>query len=126
MTADPFRLDGQRVLISGAGGGIGSSLVARFTAAGATVVGADRDTAALAHLDLAERVAFDLADSAGTASRHQGLPRSAPVCPTSSSRTPASPAPRTLDLASISPPGSPSSPINLNGVYAMTAQRSST
>src|SRR3978361_1457592 len=73
MIADPFRLDGQRVLISGAGGGIGSSLVARFVAAGATVIGADRDTAALAHLDLAERVAFDLSDTAGTAAACEPL-----------------------------------------------------
>ena len=69
MTAsapDPFRLDGRSALISGAGGGIGSSLVERFTAAGATVFGADRNAAALAHLKLAGQVTFDLADFKAT------------------------------------------------------------
>jgi NAD(P)-dependent dehydrogenase (short-subunit alcohol dehydrogenase family) len=63
---DPFRLDGQTVLISGAGGGIGSALVERFTMAGAKVFGADRDAAALAHLALAGQVTFDLADLRAT------------------------------------------------------------
>jgi len=63
---DPFRLDGLSVLISGAGGGIGSSLVERFAAAGAKVFGADRNSAALAHLKLAGQVMFDLADLKAT------------------------------------------------------------
>ena len=61
-TPDPFRLDGQSVLITGAGGGIGSALVERFASAGAKVFGADRDAATLAHLKLAGQVTFDLAD----------------------------------------------------------------
>ena len=66
MTSSPFRLDGRTVLISGAGGGIGRSLVAAFRAAGAGVIGADRDASQLEGLDLAERVLFDQADARGT------------------------------------------------------------
>ncbi|MBU1306236.1 MAG: SDR family oxidoreductase [Alphaproteobacteria bacterium] len=68
MTASPFRLDGKTVLISGAGGGIGRSLVAAFRAAGASVIGADRDADLLAGLDLAGTVLFDQADAKGTRS----------------------------------------------------------
>jgi NAD(P)-dependent dehydrogenase (short-subunit alcohol dehydrogenase family) len=63
---DPFRLDGQRVLITGAGGGIGTALVERFTAAGAEVTGADRDMAAMTHLNLSGRLCFDLSDLPAT------------------------------------------------------------
>lgn len=69
MTAaspDPFRLDGLSTLITGAGGGIGSALVDRFTAAGAKVFGADRDAVALAHLKLDGQLTFDLADLRAT------------------------------------------------------------
>lgn len=59
----PFRLDGRRVLITGAGGGIGRTLVSIFNAAGASVAGAERDEALLDGLDLAHRLAFDLTDS---------------------------------------------------------------
>lgn len=62
----PFRLDGKTVLISGAGGGIGRSLVTAFREAGARVVGADREASMLDDLDLAGRVLFDQADPAGT------------------------------------------------------------
>lgn len=68
MTASPFRLDGKTVLISGAGGGIGRSLVAAFRAAGASVIGADRDAELLTGLDLAATVLFDQADAKGTRS----------------------------------------------------------
>ena len=61
-----LRLDGQTVLISGAGGGIGYALVAAFKAAGARVSGADRDPAMLAGLDLEHQVIFELADSTAT------------------------------------------------------------
>ena len=64
--ASPFRLDGKTVLITGAGGGIGRSLVAVFHAAGASVVGADREAAALENLPLARTVLFDQADMAAT------------------------------------------------------------
>lgn len=68
MTASPFRLDGKTVLISGAGGGIGRSLVAAFRAAGASVIGADRSADLLEGLDLAGTVLFDQADAKGTRS----------------------------------------------------------
>ncbi|WP_158817846.1 SDR family NAD(P)-dependent oxidoreductase [Methylocapsa sp. S129] len=60
----PFRLDGKRALITGAGGGIGRALVALFAAAGAEVSGADREASLMDGLDLAHRLAFDLADGA--------------------------------------------------------------
>ena len=66
MPTDPFRLDGQSVLITGAGGGIGRALVARFAAAGASVIGADRGAAAMTGLDVADQLHFDLADSRAT------------------------------------------------------------
>ncbi|WP_332694131.1 SDR family oxidoreductase [Devosia sp.] len=66
MTASPFRLDGKTVLISGAGGGIGQSLVSSFREAGATVIGADREASMLEGLDLAGKVLFDQADAKGT------------------------------------------------------------
>ncbi|WP_137149970.1 SDR family oxidoreductase [Devosia sp. FKR38] len=68
MIASPFRLDGKTVLISGAGGGIGRSLVAAFRAAGASVIGADRSADLLEGLDLAGTVLFDQADAKGTRS----------------------------------------------------------
>lgn len=66
VAPDPFRLDGRSVLITGAGGGIGSALVERFAAAGARVFGADRDAAAMAHLALAGQLTVDLADLPAT------------------------------------------------------------
>lgn len=66
MTNSPFRLDGKTVLISGAGGGIGRVLVESFHAAGASVVGADRDAALLEGLPLVRTVLFDQADAHAT------------------------------------------------------------
>ncbi len=66
MTSSPFRLDGRTVLISGAGGGIGRSLVKVFRDAGAAVIGADRDAGLMAGLDLAGSVLFDQADPQAT------------------------------------------------------------
>lgn len=66
MTTSPFRLDGRTVLISGAGGGIGRAMVAAFRAAGAMVIGADREAAMLEGLDLAGQVLFDQADPKAT------------------------------------------------------------
>ena len=68
MSASPFRLDGKTVLISGAGGGIGRSLVAAFRAAGAGVIGADRSAELMDGLELAGQVLFDQADAKGTRS----------------------------------------------------------
>lgn len=66
MPTDPFRLDGLTVLISGAGGGIGRALVARFADAGAAVIGTDRDAALLDDLPLSAKLLFDLADLPAT------------------------------------------------------------
>jgi NAD(P)-dependent dehydrogenase (short-subunit alcohol dehydrogenase family) len=62
----PFRLDGKTVLISGAGGGIGQSLVGSFRDAGARVIGADREAGLLEGLDLAGQILFDQADPKAT------------------------------------------------------------
>ncbi|WP_316358359.1 SDR family oxidoreductase [Devosia sp.] len=62
----PFRLDGKTVLISGAGGGIGQSLVEVFRKAGASVIGADRDARMLDGLDLAGQILFEQADAKAT------------------------------------------------------------
>ncbi|MHA6300082.1 SDR family oxidoreductase [Devosia sp. CAU 1758] len=66
MTASPFRLDGKTVLISGAGGGIGRTLVETFRAAGALVVGADREASMLDGLPLTRTIAVDQADAKST------------------------------------------------------------
>lgn len=71
--AAPFRLDGRRVLITGAGGGIGRALVSAFKAAGATVIGADREESLLAKLDVDHRLAFDLTDSEAAAAAIERL-----------------------------------------------------
>jgi NAD(P)-dependent dehydrogenase (short-subunit alcohol dehydrogenase family) len=71
--ATPFRLDGRRALITGAGGGIGGALVAAFKAAGATVIGADREESLLAKLDVDHRLAFDLTDGEAAAAAVERL-----------------------------------------------------
>ncbi len=60
--SDPFRLDGRRALITGAGGGIGKILVQTFAAAGCAIIAADRDKSMLEELDCEHRIAFDLGD----------------------------------------------------------------
>ena len=62
----PFRLDGKTVLITGAGGGIGRSMVEAFLAAGASVIGADREAAMLDGLDLTHQILCDQADPKST------------------------------------------------------------
>ncbi|WP_375598568.1 SDR family oxidoreductase [Devosia sp. Naph2] len=66
MTQSPFRLDGKTVLVTGAGGGIGRTLVEAFNAAGASVVGADREASMLAGLPLTRTILFDQADATAT------------------------------------------------------------
>lgn len=61
-----FRLDGKTILISGAGGGIGRVLVETFHAAGAKIIGADRDASLLAGPPLLRRVQFDQSDAKAT------------------------------------------------------------
>lgn len=65
--SDPFRLDGQHVLITGAGGGIGRAMVAVFKAAGAVVTGCDRDEDLLAATAADHRLVFELTDAAAVA-----------------------------------------------------------
>ena len=66
MSAASFRLDGKTVLISGAGGGIGRAMVGVFRAAGAKVIGADREQSQLDGLDLAGSLLFDQANPKAT------------------------------------------------------------
>lgn len=66
MTTSPFRLDGKTVLVTGAGGGIGRTLVETFHAAGANVVGADREASMLEGLLLTRSILFDQADAKST------------------------------------------------------------
>ncbi len=57
-------LEGRRVLITGAGGGIGRAMVEAFAAAGAQVVACDRTAEILAGVTAAEQEVFDLTDPA--------------------------------------------------------------
>ena len=57
-----FQLSGKRVLLTGAGGGIGRALASLFATAGASVIGADISLGAMDGLAFSERLAFDLAD----------------------------------------------------------------
>lgn len=57
-------LEGARVVITGAGGGVGSALTAAFAGAGARVVACDLAGADLAADHIAERHLFDLRDRA--------------------------------------------------------------
>ena len=57
---------GRRVVITGAGGGLGRSLVAAFAAAGATVVACDLPGADLTAATITARHYFDLADADAT------------------------------------------------------------
>ena len=62
-----FGLDDKHVVISGAGGGIGRSLVSAFQAAGARVTACDRDAALLEALDGVVKFVFELTDADATA-----------------------------------------------------------
>ncbi len=55
--------DGARVLVTGAGGGIGSVLTARLAALGATVIACDVEGSDLQAAHIAERHVFDLRDA---------------------------------------------------------------
>lgn len=65
MSAAGDGLQGKRVVVTGATGGIGSALLAAFGTAGATLIACDRAGPGLDALPAAGRVAFDLADAAG-------------------------------------------------------------
>ena len=62
-----FGLDDKHVVISGAGGGIGRSLVSAFQVAGARVTACDRDAALLEALDGVVKFVFELTDADATA-----------------------------------------------------------
>ncbi len=57
-------LDGQWVLITGAGGGIGTAMVEAFRAAGASVVACDRTAELVEPLEAGHKEIFDLTDPA--------------------------------------------------------------
>lgn len=61
-----FGLEGKRVVITGAGGGIGAALVAEFACHGARVVACDMDAATLPAEGVTEVHRFDLRDRAAT------------------------------------------------------------
>ncbi len=55
---------GQKVLITGAGGGLGRALVTLFKAGGASLVACDQSYDSLADMPVDERITFDLLDRA--------------------------------------------------------------
>lgn len=66
-------LEGQHVLVTGAGGGIGRALVRAFQDAGARVSGFDLEAGALDGLGLVHAGAFDVGDGAGCAAAVEAL-----------------------------------------------------
>ena len=61
----PFEFENKTVLITGAGGGVGSALNAIFASRGAKVIGCDRSLENMAHSDFHARYIFDLLDRKG-------------------------------------------------------------
>ena len=70
-----FRLEGRRALITGAGGGIGRTLVSTFAAAGAEVIAADQTYAMTEGIEVRRRLAFDLVDPAAVNAAIEALDR---------------------------------------------------
>jgi len=62
-----MQLEGKRAVITGAGGGIGSTLVRVFERAGAEVIGCDRTGVELGAIEAERRVTFDLTDTGNVA-----------------------------------------------------------
>lgn len=119
MTLDPFRLDGKSVLITGAGGGIGRSLIACFRRAGARIIGTDRERASMSGLELDGELAVDMADTKATSAAitshlsRQGTPD---IVISNAGFTRA----ETMDDLDL-PTWESELAINLNGAYALTA-----
>ncbi len=67
-----FDLDGTRVVITGAGGGIGGALCAAFAAAGARIVGCDLAESDVPR-DCAEAHGFDLRDAGAVATAAEAI-----------------------------------------------------
>jgi NAD(P)-dependent dehydrogenase (short-subunit alcohol dehydrogenase family) len=70
------------VVVTGACGGIGAALLARFRAAGCRLVACDRSRKDLDGIDAQGRIAFDLTDAAGTAAAADAIVQAfgAPDC----------------------------------------------
>lgn len=71
-----FGLEGKRVVITGAGGGVGQCLVSSFHNAGSLIIACDRDAALLDMLppdSVSERHIFDLSDSQAVKSVAQAI-----------------------------------------------------
>ncbi|WP_284162733.1 SDR family oxidoreductase [Frigidibacter sp. SD6-1] len=68
-----LEFSGRRILVTGAGGGLGRALAGLFAARGGRVIGADRDPALLDGLPLEERLIFDLADRGATVAAARAL-----------------------------------------------------
>lgn len=66
-------LSGKTVLVTGAGGGLGSAICRGFAAEGALLTAADAADAKLDHLPPHERISFDLRDQAGTVAAAEQL-----------------------------------------------------
>ena len=64
---------GESVVITGAGGGLGSTLVSVLSSRGARVIGCDTSVDALATLDLEARHVFDLTDPSSIATATQKI-----------------------------------------------------
>lgn len=119
MSDTVFGLKGKTVLISGAGGGIGRSLVLAFQNAGAIVDGADREASMLDGLGVRHQVLFDQADPAGTraAIKHYIAKAGTPDAVVSNAGFTRA---ETLDQITSDDVWESEVNINLNGAYAMT------
>lgn len=73
-----IRFDGDRILVTGAGGGIGTVLTARLAALGASIVGCDVEGADLSAPHITERHAFDLCDAQATAAAAAAILKNGP------------------------------------------------
>jgi NAD(P)-dependent dehydrogenase (short-subunit alcohol dehydrogenase family) len=68
-----INFDGVRVLVTGAGGGIGSSLTTAFAASGATIIACDAEGADLSAAHVADRHFFDLRDTRSIAAAARSI-----------------------------------------------------